>query len=165
MGWGRLTLSLCLLSACGEDSCHEEISCSPHAGVTFRTPTDEWTAGAYELEITSGPTSARCSFEILEDNGSTTPWLDCRNFFDARFNQRVACPALLAPPNRPPCIAIPNLFDLSVLLWSTAESISLRLERDGAVLLDEMRVLEYRQSVQGACVGDCREAALELVVR
>lgn len=166
-------LGLSFLNGCGEHSC-APVGCGPSVRVALSAPNDTWADGTYTLRVALDAEEIRCT-KVLPDTspnpGQSLPF-ECEPpfkdafTFRAWFSPKMVCTETLAGDAvSESCMYVPDRYTLNLRYReATPRQVSLALERDDVLLVEETHTLSYRdQSVSGQC-GDCpgAELAIEL---
>jgi hypothetical protein len=148
------------LAGCGTEDCDPPPAACVHgASIALKSSTGTWDAGAYR-------------FTVEFDGGSHTCQLNVPD-------ELVPAGSLVSVPCEPTgvglsvipevtchgeCTPVPDQFAFEVFVFSTATDVRMRVERDGGVIVEDARSLDYRESTEFCGESGCRTARLELTV-
>jgi hypothetical protein len=157
------------LGSCLEGHSCTEIGCSDAATFSFRTPTGAWQDGEYTLAIRADGTDYDCSFAVPDDlpeMGQPTP-LDCMPELAAYVMPEVTCMEIRHDDAvSQSCTVIPGQYYVEASILGTPETVSVSLERDAEVVVEENVVLDYQESRPNGpdCEPLCRQATAAFTV-
>jgi hypothetical protein len=160
-----------LLSACVEAHSCTEIGCADAAGVTIKTESGEWAPGVYTLDIAFDGAAHECSFTMPDDLPEVVGQLgelDCDTDLNAYFTPRYTCMEFIDSngARHQTCTPLERQFDLEVSTYGTPAALTVALELDGSVLVDEAHDLAYQTYYPNGpeCGPACRQANVVLTI-
>jgi hypothetical protein len=167
-----LVLTFTGIQACGRHGC-TDIGCSDQLSGTITTKDGTWSDGSYVITITADETSYQCSLQLPEDfpeNGSLRT-LQCQpelsDWSHLTFRQDTVCTETVTDnASSQSCDPIPDQYTLSFGLEGTPEAVTIQVERDGAVLVEQDFIPSYKENQPNGkgCSPVCRQGAVEVQV-
>jgi hypothetical protein len=153
-----MVLSSVVVSCDANSGCND-LGCVNGVFVSAAPESGLWTAGEYELEVTHDDETVQCSFTLPKDlpTASITTLIDCGETVHANLYASGGCSQ---------SCGLSSSFELNVSINAKPTSFGVRLSRDGEVLLDDSREVEYDDVYpDGAeCGVGCQQARYDLVV-
>jgi hypothetical protein len=159
-----------LVAACVEDHSCTEIGCVDAAGVTLGTESGEWADGVYVMHIGFDGVVHDCGFTVPDDLPEVLGALgvlDCNPYLNAYFTPRVSCTESSdGSSSSQSCVPIERQFDLKVSMQGTPAALSITLERDDTLLVDEAHDLVYQEYFPNGpeCGPACSQANVEIAI-
>jgi hypothetical protein len=167
--------SLILLGASVQGCRHycTEMACWDQLSGTIKTKDGTWSDGTYVITITADQTSHQCSMHLPDDfpeNGSAPP-LQCQPELDSLrglvLEQGAVCSETVTENAvSESCDPIPGQYTLSFSLEGTPAAVTIQVERDGTVLVEQDFTPSYVESQPNGkgCPPVCSQGAVEMQV-
>ena len=146
-------------ASCDAGSSCTDIACADGLTVVTAPASGIWQAGDYEVEITHDGVTENCSFSLPDDlpTADSITLVDCGKPIHAN---------LYARPDCTDTCTLTNQFEFDFYFNSKPESLSVKMTRDGEVVLDEQPTIEYSDVFPNGpeCGALCQQARVNLTV-
>jgi hypothetical protein len=149
-----IVLLVCVSLACSHCGCTQEL-CISSVAIIIDTSTGEWEPGEYTMDLSDDDNVRHCTFSIpsAQLDGEERTAIRCGIRMRAWFEERTQC------SNESGAACPPPGFYMYVPVYGYwPNTASLRLERDGVLIIEEERPFTYSPVFGGGCDSRCRNS-------